>query len=95
MVAALNAFALPSYTAQSRSSNVFSSAFRTALHANGTGAEVGQQSPRPGSVEVAVTENAPTSGADTTFQQVHAPAALIAVGGDLRASENLELRHCG
>jgi hypothetical protein len=42
---------------------------------------------------MSVAEYPTTPGADSAFQQVHAPATAVAVGGKLRAPEYLERRH--
>jgi hypothetical protein len=42
---------------------------------------------------MSVTEYPATPGADSAFQQVHASATAVAVGGKLRAPEYLERRH--
>jgi hypothetical protein len=66
---------------------------RTTRHAHVTGAQVGNQAPPPGAMQMRVAEDAATVHADPAFQQVHSATALVAVGADLRAAEELELRH--
>jgi hypothetical protein len=44
-------------------------------------------------MEVRIAEYPPTARADTAFDQIHAPAAAVTIGADLRAAEYLEFRH--
>lgn len=66
---------------------------RTTLHAEGFDAEVGDESPPPGAMQMGVAENAPAAHAHTAFEQVNTPATAVTVGRDLGAAEHLERRH--
>ena len=70
-----------------------SAATGTAAHADAGCAKIHHQSPHEGAVEVLLAENAPALRADAALDEVHAAAALIAVRGDLRVAEDLELGH--
>jgi len=56
-------------------------------------AEVRRESPDEGTVEMPEAQDAAAAYAGTAFEHVHAAAALIAVGGQLRVPEDSEFRH--
>ena len=71
--------ALASYTMLSGSSNDSSVASCAASYAQCAGAEISQQSPNPRPMQVRVTENATAARANTPFQEIDPPTALVAV----------------
>src|SRR5687768_11653564 len=75
------------------SDDAASAALCTAPHAKDLGAEVRKQSSHERAVQVAVAEDAATAGADAALDQVDSPTALVAVGRDLGAAEELDPGH--
>ena len=56
-------------------------------------ANIRQQAPQPGAVQVPVAQDSATPRAHPTLEQVDPSATLIAIGGHLRAAKDLVLRH--
>ena len=69
------------------------STIRSAAYAERLGAEVGRESPYERAVEMPEAQDTPAAYASPALEQVHAAAALIAVGGQLRVPEDSEFRH--
>ena len=64
----------------------------SASHAERLRAEVGGESPDEGAVEMREAQDAAAAYARAALEQVHAAAALVAVGGQLRVPEDSEFR---
>jgi hypothetical protein len=65
----------------------------SASHTERLRAEVGRESPDKGAVEMREAQDAAAAYARAALEQVHAAAALVAVGGQLRVPEDSEFRH--
>lgn len=66
-----------------------------ALHAQHLRAEVGREPSYERAVEMLEAEDAPATHAGAALEQVDAPAALIAIGCQLRVAKDAEFRHNG
>ena len=68
-------------------------AFRTAPDAQRLRAEIGREAPDERAVKMPEAKDAATADARTALEQVDAAATLVAVGGELRITEDPEFCH--
>lgn len=64
-----------------------------ALHAYRRRAQVGEQAPQKGTMQMPVAENAAAARAHSALEEVHPTVTLVAVGGHLRTAKDLVFRH--
>ena len=76
-----------------RSIDLDVSTIGSAPYAEHLRAEVGRESPDEGAVEMPEAQDAAAAYTGAAFEQVHAAATLVAVGGQLRVPEHSEFRH--
>src|SRR5919112_713095 len=76
-----------------RSIDVEVSTIGSAPYAERRRAEIGRESPDEGAVQMPEAQDAAAAYAGTALEHVHAAAALVAVGGQLRVPEDPEFRH--